>query len=204
MSLYSLIKNKYWTLISNVFCTRMHNLKHAKKNNELLIWKTYKKWVGCSTICFTSNLFLQTFFQSGNMVISTNYHSSTRTFTSGDSASDHCLLVVPNQKSKSPLSIRKECCLQFRTHLLDNPRCWATFLPLVWIDATKVPKNFLAATCLAICPLAMCAETQSLIFSTISWLFIESCRLDKHFGINGVITSWINIFSTTFYWNPTS
>jgi hypothetical protein len=28
--------------------------------------------------------------------------------------------------------------------------------------------------------------------------------LDKHFGINGVITSWTNIFSTTFYWNPTS
>jgi hypothetical protein len=36
MSFYSLIKNKYQTFISNVFCTRMHHLKHVKKINELL------------------------------------------------------------------------------------------------------------------------------------------------------------------------
>lgn len=182
----------------------MRHLKHVKKFNELLIWKTCRKWVGCSMVCFTPNLFLQTFFRLGYMVVSMIHHSNIRALISGDNAFDRCFLVVSDQKSKSSLSIERRYCLQFRTHLLNNLRCWATFLPLVRVDAAKVLKSSLATSCLVVCPPTMCVETPSLILSTISWLFIESYRLDKQFGINCFITSWTNMFSTTFCWNPTS
>jgi len=145
----------------------MHHLKHVQKINELFTGKTCKKWVGCSTVRLTPNPFLQTFFQLGDMVVSMIHHSSTKVPTSGDSASNHCLLVVPNQKSKSPLSIRRRHCLQFRTHLLNSPRCWATFLPLVHVDVAKVLKSFLVVACLVVPPLATCAKTPSLILSKI-------------------------------------
>lgn len=136
--------------------------------------------MGCSIVCFTPPFFWQTFFWSGDMVVFIIHHSNTRALTSSDITSNHFFLVVPNQKSKPPLSIRK-CCLQFRTHLLNNPRCWATSLPFVRVDTTKVPKSSLAVTCLVVCSPTRCAKTLSLILWIISWLFIESCRLDKHF-----------------------
>ncbi len=84
-------------------------LWNSYKNTFISEWKSVPKKV-IVVCCHPSPpiVFLLTFCASKDMVVSLIQHLSTRVLTFGDMiAYDHCLLVVSNQKSKPPSSIKK-------------------------------------------------------------------------------------------------